>query len=86
MAFARRAFDGTRNIVLGRMDEGDELEIDSIFKDDQCILRKSICVATAWRYAGFSDSECTGRVDGVPYVDARRGGMKCASPSMSCRV
>lgn len=40
-----------------RMDEGDELEIDPIFQDDQCILCKPICMAAARRHPGFSGSE-----------------------------
>ena len=39
--------------MLRGMDEGDKFKVDPIFKDDQCILRKPVCMAAARHYPGF---------------------------------
>jgi len=64
--------------MLGGMDEGDEFEIDSIFKDDQCILREPICVTASWRNAVRNVSI------GLTGQTPEGGRMKWMSPSLSC--
>ena len=65
--------------MLRGMDEGDQFEVDPIFKDDQCILRKPICVSAARRHPGFRirGGESVGWFGGVDGRSTRRGGYEC---------